>query len=107
MTVKEIAEKMDDFTDEERGTHLRLLCESLTPVSKAQLLAFQNDWKPEFKTTHNIVADFKKFKTAQNKEIRRCLEIELSESGSRVRQSLGLQPLHEEDEIKESEEVTK
>ena len=84
MTLKEVLEKMDNFTDEERAKYLGGLFKILSPVSTATLSNFQNRWEPEGKT-------FKQFVVEQNKEIKKCIELEVSVIGEIVRKESGLE----------------
>ena len=95
MTVKEIVEKMDSFTDEERTEYLAPLLDNLTLLSKSQIRNFQDVWDGN--------RPFDEFKTAQNTEIRKCIEMELSALGQIVRRTTGLPPLNENDEVKSEE----
>ena len=99
MTVKEIVEKMDSFSDAKRVKYLAPLYESLTPISQKQITIFQATW--------DHTKSFGEFKRAQGVELRKCIEIELSEIGRLVREAAGLQPLNEDDEIKEPEKTAK
>lgn len=84
MTVQEVLDQMDSWKDEERnqlGPLLNVLC----GVSQQTLRQFQNEWdgsKP-----------YDEFVVAQNAEIRKCVELEMSSVGATVRQELGLAPL--------------
>lgn len=92
MTIKEILEKLDDFKGKEREKYLRSLFDNLTPFSQNQLRNFQDTWDGN--------KSFEEFVKAQNKEIRMCIEMELSEIGKITRKAIDLQPLNENDEIK-------
>lgn len=99
MTIREVVEKMDGFSDAKRVKYLAPLYESLTPISQKQITSFQATW--------DHTKSFDEFKKAQSAELRKCIEIELSEMGGIIRKELGLQPLNEDDEIKEPEKTTK
>jgi len=91
MKIEEILKKMDGFSDKERGTTLRSLLDKLCPVSKNQLMNFQSDWDGS--------RAFEEFKREQNKVIKDCVEMEVSEIGSVVREKLGLPSISLETEI--------
>jgi len=91
MTIKNILEKLDSFKDKEREKYLRPLCSNLTSLSQNQLTNFQTNWDGD--------RSFEEFVKAQNKEIRVCIELELSEIGKIAREAAGLKPLNENDEI--------
>ena len=91
MKIEEILKKMDGFSDKERGTILRSLLNKLCPVSKNQLISFQSGWDGS--------RAFEEFKEAQNKVIKECVGMEVSEIGSLVREKLGLPPISLETEI--------
>lgn len=92
MTVKEILEKMDNFKSEEREKYLGPLLNDLTPFSKSQLMDFQNNWDRE--------KSFEDFVKAQNKQIRLCVEMELSEVGIIARKAVDLELMTEDYEVK-------
>lgn len=91
MKVKEILDKMDDFSDEGRERYLMPLLSDLTAVSQHQIIVFQDNW--------DGTKSFEEFKKAQNKEIRDCVEMELSDFGVEARKVVGLQPLTEDTEF--------
>ncbi len=97
MTVKEIVEKMDDLTECERVEYLAPLLENLTSLSQNQLTNFQDSWDSD--------RPFKEFVKAQNKEIKMCIELELSDMGRSARILAGLEPLNENDEIGVSNKI--
>ena len=99
MTVKEVVEKMDGFSDTERVKYLKPLYENLTIISQNQITSFQAVW--------DHTKSFDEFKKAQSAELRKCIEMELSDAGGIMRKELGLQPLNEDDEIKKPEKTAK
>jgi hypothetical protein len=85
MTIAELLEKMDAFTDEERKKYLGALLNMLTPVSNQTIVEFQQKWdgsKP-----------FNEFIEAQNRELKTCVGLEMTELGTAVRQRFGLEPI--------------
>jgi len=92
MKVKEILERMADFTDEERQKYIGGLCNKVCSISKASLLNFQNSW--------DGTKTFDEFKTTQNKVIKECIEMEISAIGTKIRKrNFNLEPLTLETEI--------
>lgn len=91
MTVKEICDQLDSFTDDERQKHVGALCNQLCRVSMSTLTAFQRNWDGR--------KGFEAFIKAQAKEILKCVELEISHFGQTVREIEGLQPLCWETEI--------
>lgn len=98
MKVKEILEKMDDFTDEERQKWLGKLMGMLSQLSVATIRNFQEDWINSDKAK-NIQRPFDEFTKAQNNAIRDCIKIETSRLGLMVRSTIGLPPLDLELEL--------
>jgi hypothetical protein len=90
-TVKQILAEMDDFSDEDRKRYLGLLLNKCTEVTEATLNSFQRHWDGR--------RPFEEFKAAQNKEIRECVKLELSEVGRILRDGIGMEPLTEDTEI--------
>jgi hypothetical protein len=66
---------------------MRLLC----PVSLETLHRFQDTW--------DGTRPFDEFVVAQNKEIRKCVELEMSELGREIRAKLHMDPLTPETEV--------
>ena len=91
MKIKEILKKMDGFSDEERRTILGGLMNRLCHISKNQLMNFQSNWDGS--------RAFEEFKREQNKVIKECVGIEVSEIGSLIREKLGLPSISLETEI--------
>lgn len=91
MTVKELLNQLDDFTDEERNTYLRGMLRMLCGVSQVTLTDFQQQWDNS--------RPYAEFVKAQNKEIRACIKLELSVIGMSVRKAYKLPVLLETDTI--------
>jgi hypothetical protein len=91
MTLKEIIEKMDGFTEDERVQYLPKVFSLLSPVSRVELLDFQRDW--------DASRGFEAFVKAQNEKIKMCIELECAEFGSTVREALKLEPITMESEV--------
>lgn len=85
MTVQELVNKLDSLTENERETELRQLVKMLTPVSHNTLLLFQQLWDER--------RPYEEFLEAQNVEIKKCIELEMSTLGTDVRESFKLKPL--------------
>lgn len=86
MTVQELVNKLDSLTESERDNELRQLVNMLTPISHNTLFQFQATWLPEHKS-------YKEFVEAQNVEIKKCIELEMSTLGTDVREKFQLKPL--------------
>lgn len=95
MNIKTFKIKLDTFTDKERVEYIGILYNNnvFSKLSQTELLKFQNEWNPEKKS-------FDEFKIAQNKIIRFCLDMEMSEIGSTIRILEGKELLTENTEIK-------
>lgn len=91
MTVKEIYDSLDTFTDEERQKYAGALCKELSPVSMKTLLEFQNSWDGDRPASE--------FFAAQAEEIKKCVVLEISHTGEIVRQATNLEPLTWETEV--------
>lgn len=92
MKIKEILEKIDSLTEDERGKYLGSLVNELTPVSKTTLCNFQEFWDGK--------RSFEEFKKEQNEVIKHCVKIECSYLGKIIRKKLGLKDLTLDTEIK-------
>ena len=92
MTLQEIKEKIDGFTDEERVKYLRPLCtRGFSDCSLIKINDFQRGWDGE--------KDFSEFKKEQNIIIRECIDTEVSEEGKEERIRLGMEPITLETEV--------
>lgn len=91
MTVKEICDKLDSFTDTERDEHVTAMCKLLSRVSMKTLMDFQRDWDGK--------KGFTEFIKAQAKEIRKCVTLEISHFGQTVRDIEELPELAWETEV--------
>jgi hypothetical protein len=76
MKLSEIRDKMDGFTEDERAKYLVPLLRNFSPPSKSQMANFQNRWDGS--------RSFEEFVSAQNNEIRLCIEMELTSVGGDV-----------------------
>lgn len=88
MTIKELVEKLDALTEEDRVTWIKKLYNLLSGVSKQTLINFQNGY--------NLDKPFEEFIADQNETIKSVLFLELSAIGVMVRKELGLIPLTED-----------
>lgn len=84
MTVKEVRDNLKTYSDAEREGPLLALTKVLSGVSMATLRAFQEEW--------DGAKGFEKFRMAQDAKIAECIELELSDFGKTVRETLGLEP---------------
>ena len=91
MTVKEIYDKLETFSDDDRAKYAGALCEKLSPTSMQTMLEFQDTWdgnKPP-----------EEFFEAQVKKIKMCVDLEVGQMGQMVRMASGLGVLEWETEI--------
>lgn len=91
MTVKEIYDTMDGFTEEQRDKFLNGLFDIFCGLSIKSIISFQTNWDGS--------RPFAEFVIEQNKVIRMCIDMEVSDIGSHVRSLLGLSPLTMDTEI--------
>jgi hypothetical protein len=101
MKIKELLEKLDELTDEEREKWLSKLIDKFTPESLGTIANFQREWINSDKSK-GIMRPFEEFRTAQNKVIRDCVKMEKSTLGAHVRVNRGLPRWDEEGELDES-----
>lgn len=94
MTVKEVCEKLDLFTDDERIKYVGALWKLLSQVSREALMEFERNW--------DGTKGFTEFIKAQAQEIRRCIVLEICQLGQTVRMLEGLPVLMWETEVTES-----
>ena len=94
MKISEYLSRLDNWSgDDDRGKYLRPLLDRLCPISAQTLREFQNTWVDPDGTR------FAEYVVAQNAEIKKCLQLELTELGQIVRQKFGLEPLTLDTEI--------
>lgn len=92
MTVQEIVDGLDTFTDGERVKYINPLTEMFSSVSISSLQEFQRKWDGD--------RTFAEFMKAQNEVIRECVKCEVSQSiGDVVRSIQGLKPLKMSTEV--------
>lgn len=91
MTIKEIYDELDSFTDAERNKHVIAICKLLSRVSMKTLMRFHQNW--------DGTKGFAEFFKAQTQEIRLCLDLEMGDSGKTVRKLEGLTKLTWETEV--------
>lgn len=87
MKISEYIEKMSEWESDDREKYLRPLVALLSPVSAKSLM--QNQAEHFAKSE----ADYPAFVESQNREIIKCLELEVAEIGSIVRAELGMEPM--------------
>ena len=85
MTIQEVFDKIDGFSEEERVEVLPKLVKLFCPVSQKSLVEFQSMWNPD--------KPFNEFVEAQNKVFKDCIKLETSDVGDIVRETLGLTKL--------------
>jgi len=86
LSVEEIINKMDNFSEEERVKFLGALSKQFCYLSRNTLMDFQRNWNTDKKSYEQFIKE-------QNKVFRSCVEIEISETGDIVRTALGLDQL--------------
>lgn len=82
MKANEVLEKIDAFTEDERAEILPNVIEAFSPPSKATLDEFMSEWLP--------TKTYEEFVLAQNKSIKKCIQLEMSILGISVRGVVGL-----------------
>ena len=98
MKLKDIVEKMDAFTDDERQKYLGALHKTLCPMSHQTLQEFQDDWFS--KDPASDKETFLMFVKEQNKIFRQCIDLEVSSTlGATVRKRFCLEPITMDTEI--------
>lgn len=85
MNVGDLNNKLDELDYDERTSVLTKLWELLSLLSQRHMLEFENGWDGR--------KSFAEFVTAQNKQIKLCIALEISEPGKDIRAALGLTPL--------------
>lgn len=101
MTVRQINEKIDSFTSEERGIYLRALLNKFLPYSQYLVMQMQEDHKREHEpsTEESLEEDYKEFCKQQNKVIKEAIARETGEFYNAIRKSLKQESLTLETEI--------
>ena len=84
MTIEQFLAQFESWDSKERG-QIALVVPLLSSVSKATLLNFQRDWVGS--------RPYSEFVTAQNKKIRMCIELEVSQVGYDIRKAMNIPPL--------------
>lgn len=85
MTIKELYDQIEAFSEEQRKEHVTVLFKMLTPLSMNQIMNFQNKW--DGKRT------YEEFKSYQAHLIRQCIEMEIHFIGKMARANFKLPPL--------------
>ena len=97
MKIEYYIEHLKEWDSETRERYLNPLMGILSEVSLATLRDFQ---KQHFqRAIENKDPDYEAFKVGQNEEIIKCLQLEMSEIGKGVRETLGLEPLTLDTEV--------
>ena len=89
MKVRELLDKLDELTEEEREKWLLKLADRFTPESLGSIMNFQREWVSSDKA-QGIMRPFEEFKKAQNQIIRNCVKMEESKLGAHIRANRGL-----------------
>jgi hypothetical protein len=87
MTIQEVLDRMDGFSDDERGQWIGALIGVLSPISKQTLSNEQSAM------VSKSDGDFGVFCNLQNEVIRQCVVLECSSIGQIIRKEFGLEPL--------------
>lgn len=96
MTIQQILDQLDTFTDADRQAKLGPLIDMLSGVSKQELLAYQTEHFAT-RTESNAWDEFRK---GFDEKIRQCVGLEVSEViGVPVRKALGLELITLETEV--------
>lgn len=85
MTVQDVKENLEKYSTEERAEPLGKLIKILSGVSLSTLQQFQQTWDGS--------RTFEEFRKAQDAEIGKCIDLEVSEFGKATRSAMGLEPL--------------
>ena len=102
MKIRQIIEKLDDLTEDERVRYLPKVMGHFCEVSLSTILGLQNTIDLENftrKRDGKEIVSFAEFVTRQNKVIRECYAMEQSQFGELARSAMGLQPLNIEVEV--------
>lgn len=93
MTIREVIAQLESggLIDDSREPTLRKVIMVLSAVSKSSLVTFEAAWD------YNL--PFEEFAKVQNQVFLKCLRMELSELGERLRRLVGLVPLTEDTEV--------
>ncbi len=97
MNIGEFLDKLNNNKIDRKEENVPLflgVIEMLSPISKITMLNHQEKWLGE-------KCDFEEFIIKQNEELKKCIEIELSDFGNMVRFQFELEPLLKETEIVE------
>jgi len=92
MTIKDVLDKMNNFTDDERKNILAKMWALMSPISRNSLMNFQNNW--------DSTKSFDEFKKEQNKVYKECIKLETADFiGDAVRKQYKLTPIRLDTEI--------
>jgi len=103
MTIKEFMDGLDEMDNDTRTAALREVTKLFSPPSVSTLQNFQ----AAFFVENPKKPPFEMFAKAQNKEIVKCLKMEMSEIGGTIRGMTGCTPISWDTviDIKESADV--
>ena len=93
MTIEKLLKDLDGFSDSEREKWILSLMKKFCTLSSNQVENFQSEWMRKHPPYEGDPPPFEEFKAGQNKVIKECIEIEISEIGKGVRKVAGLEPL--------------
>lgn len=111
MLVKEFVSKAMEMNEHEWALYFKMVWDNIyCPISHASMLQFQKNWykssdRPRVLAPELIKADFAKFRIAQKQEALKCLSMEMSEIGSKLREKFNLRPLSMDSSIDVGERV--
>ena len=99
MTIKELKEKLENFTDDEREKYLSALVNKFSKLSRGTIQNFQQKWEIEGFDKQGKQKPFEEFKKAQNKEFLMCINMEIGFMGKTMRELEGLSEMTLETEL--------
>lgn len=93
MKISQYIEQLEGWDSDDREKYLRPLLAVFSPVSLTSLQQVQQEHFPKSEM------DYPAFVKSQNREILKCLTLEMASIGAVVRAVLGLEPLTEDTEV--------
>lgn len=91
ITMRDFYVQIEGLPEDVRATMCKQAIEHLCPISVQDLRTFQELWSP--------MKSFKEFIIGQNKLLKQCIEVEVSDFGNDVRKAAGLSRLTWETEL--------
>ena len=92
MTVREVVDQWDTMDTDSLNTIGRGLLRECTPLTLGTIQNFQAEWDPS-------KGSYEDFRKAQKDVVEQCVEMEISDVGRAVRETLNREPLTWETEI--------